>query len=133
MTDIKPGDEVRVLKRRSRHDPFPADGYAATVTKVGRKYATATYEVTGTDSSGGERRYERSVEFDMETGIERGHSSMSGYYVRSPEQFERDKRRAAARDLLRDHGIEFSQRHPLPTLEQLEELAAVVKHWDMEG
>lgn len=63
MSSLKPGDEVRVFGGSGRRDPGPPGGYPATVTRVARKYATATYT-----SGGG---YEWTVEFDMETGWER--------------------------------------------------------------
>jgi len=127
MADIKIGDEVRVLSNNSYH-PHPEGGYKATVTKVGRKYATATFPATR-KWLGREEQYERPVEFDMTTGIERdGHSSF-GYRVRTLAQLEQDERRAAAMATLTAHHIAIDYGHRL-TLEQIESLAEVVKTWD---
>ena len=131
MVDIKVGDEVRVFPPRSRRGASaPEGGHRGIVTKVARKYATATYEVTQT-WLGREETRPVTVEFDMETGYERGSDSQYGYSVRTPGQVELDRRRSAALTALRDRGIEFKPgREYRITLEQAEALAEVVKTWE---
>ena len=130
MTDIKAGDEVRVFSRNKYH-PAPEGGQVATVTKVGRRYAAAAWEVTeklwlGEDR---ERRAERTIEFDMETGYEKGTNSSYGRYVKTPAQLEVDAREDAAISSLLDRKIRLDFGHGL-TLEQIEALAEVVKSWE---
>lgn len=131
MTEIKVGDEVRILKHRSRHDSFPEDGYTGIVTKVARKYATATYTRQRTAYPAGP--VEDTVEFDMQTGKvrERGdYASNYSLYVRTAEQYEADQRHNAAFAALRERGVLLeTARHPF-TLEQIEALAEVVKTWE---
>ena len=128
MTDIKIGDEVRVFPTRYRRGASaPEGGHRGTVTKVARKYATATYEKTQT-WLGREETRPVTVEFDMETGMERDRDSQYGYSVRTPGQVELDLRRNAALTALRASGIEFRPgREYRITLEQAEALAEVVK------
>ena len=126
MTDIKIGDKVRVLSNNSYH-PHPEGGYQATVVKVGRKYATATFPMTR-KWLGREESYERTVEFDMTTGNERGGHSSIGYRVRSLAQLEQDERRAAAMVTLTAHNVKLEETwNRRFTLEQVEALAEVVK------
>ena len=131
-TDIKVGDEVRVLSNNSYH-PHPEGGYRATVIKVGRKYAAATFTTTR-KWLGREESYEQTVEFDMATGVERDGGFSIGHRVRTLAQLEQDGRRAAAVDTLTAHRVklETDYRHPF-TLEQIEALAEVVKTWDAES
>ena len=129
MTSFKPGDEVRVLRSRShRRGPVPPEGgYRGTVTSVGRKYASAVFEeiLTHPDSAG-ERRRDREISFDMETGIVR--ADTDGWYVRTPEQLDRDERRKATLFLLGEHGIEIKLGYANSlTLEQIEALAEVAR------
>lgn len=131
MSAMRAGDEVRVFSR-SRHQPAPEGGWPGRVTRVGRKYATAEYETQDPDYAGGTRVSLRTVEFDIETGDERGDRTQTGKYARSPEQVERGKRRAYAVAALSTCGIELRSSHRLTT-EQIEQLAAVVKTWDQEG
>lgn len=132
MPDIKVGDEVRVLKRgRSRYEAFPEGGYTGTVTKVARKYATATYVRERTAYPPGP--VEETVEFDMETGKLRSgtdYSSNYGLYVRTPEQYEAEQRRSAAMTALGGHGVNLDAMRYRFTLEQIEALAEVVKSWE---
>ena len=125
MTDIKIGDEVRVIDRSPYHKN-PEGGHPATVVKVGRKYATATYETTHTDFRGKERRTERAVEFDMATGREKGSNTNYGLRVETPEQAELAARKSAADAALLARKIRLDFGHGL-TLEQIEALAEVVK------
>ena len=128
MADIKPGDEVRVLNTRGS---FPKDGYAGIVTKVARKYATATYIRQRTAYPAGP--VEETVEFDMQTGQARENYTTSyGIYVLTAEQRERDQRREAANTVLTARKIRLDFGHGL-TLEQVESLAEVVKTWDQEA
>jgi len=121
--NLKIGDEVLILCRM-RYPESPEENYRGAVTKVGRKYATVTYEKTRRDWRGNEVRDHCTIEFDMETGNERGSTSHYGSYVRTFEQFELDQRRKAAEKILFTAGvsIDYSQR---VTLEQIEALAEV--------
>lgn len=127
MTYIQPGDEVRILKHRGRHDTFPEGGYTGTVTKVARKYATATYVRHRSAWPAGP--VEEAVEFDMETGKPRDEGRHYGIYVRTAEQYERDQRHSAAVAAVRASGIQLDARRKF-TLEQIEALAEVVKTWE---
>lgn len=128
-TDIKVGGEVRVLTH-NRYRKFPEGGYQGTVIKVGRKYATAEYEVTAM-FMGREETFRRTIEFDMADGEERGSSYRSGDYARTPRQLERDERRNKALLLLKDKGVELNfRRENSLALDQIESLAEVVKSWD---
>ena len=131
-TDIKVGAEVRVFSNSSYH-PNPEGGYRATVVKVARKYATATFPMTR-KWVGREESYEQTVEFDMTTGIERdGHSSF-GYRVRTLAQLEQDARRAAAMEVLTANHVKLEEfRVRRFTLEQVEALAEVVKTFDADA
>lgn len=119
MTDIKVGDEVRLVTYSSRRGrETPEGGHRGTVTKVGRKYATAAFEDAG-----------REVSFDMETGAERG--DYGSYYVRTPAQVEADERRHAAVALLKEAGFEVRLGHR-PDGELIERLAATALDWAAE-
>lgn len=105
MISLHVGDEVRVFSR-TRHNPSPEGGWAGNVIKVGRKYATAAYEWQSSFSDGTTRL---TVEFDMETGIERGSNTIHTLYVRTPEHGDhhlspRGRRRRCRKDLSRRHG-----------------------------
>jgi hypothetical protein len=130
MADIKVGDEVRVLKHRNRYSSFPAEGYAGTVTKIARKYATATYTRQRTAYPAGP--VEDTVEFDMQTGRVRDGSTNYDIYVQTAEQYERDQRLSAAIAALTARKIQLDFGHGL-TLEQIEALAEVVKTFDGAG
>ena len=123
MTDIKVGDEVRILKHRNRHDQFPEDGYTGTVTNVARKYATATYTRQRTAWPAGP--VEDTIEFDMQTGKVRDEGRHYGIYIRTAEQYERDQRHSAAIAVLREAGFEVRLGHR-PDGELIEKLAATV-------
>jgi hypothetical protein len=126
--DIKTGDEVRVFSRNKYH-PGPEDGQVATVTKAGRRWATAAWEVMERYCFGGERSAERTIEFDMETGYEKGANSSYGRYVKTPAQVELDARENAAVASLLARKIRLDRGHGL-ALEQIEALAEVVKSWE---
>jgi hypothetical protein len=134
MELVKVGDEVRITPRRSsKYDTTPEGGYAGTVIKVARKYATAAF-VLAYESGGQQRRMDKTVEFDISTGIERGAFNQQGYLVRTPEQIERDNRESAAHAVLRDRGIEFRLgRSRSFSLELLEALAEVVRTFESEA
>jgi|SRR5215469_9226333 len=134
MTGLQIGDEVRIFSH-SRYYPAPAGGWAGIVTKVGRKYATASYETQDTNSWSRETSTSRrTIEFGMEIGIERGGTSSTSLYVRTLEQVADDSRKAAALAALRAHGIEISlARDSAVTTQQIEQLAGVVKTWDQKG
>lgn len=122
--NVKEGDEVRVfLWRRSD----PEGGNRATVTKIGRKYATATWGEARL-WLGREEAVQRSIDFDMETGNERNGRThgTGGSYVRTLEQVALDERRRAAAKALFTAGISISDPSRF-TLEQVEVLAEVAK------
>jgi hypothetical protein len=129
VSDYKVGDEVRVFLR-NRYVTGPDGGFVGTVTKVGRRYATATYERTSTDYRG-ERTITVPVEFDMETGHEKGDSYGNGLRVKTPEQLLLDERRDAALAVIKAAGIEFrpGREHGVTTA-QIEALAEVVRGWE---
>ena len=119
MTDITVGAEVRVIGRGA-----PDGGYRATVVKVGRKYATATYIRQRTAYPAGP--VEETFEFDMTTGREKGSTSNYSSRAETPEQVELTARKSAAELVLRDRKIRLDFGHGL-TLEQIEALAEIVK------
>ena len=121
MDDIKEGDEVRVFLW---HRTDPEGGHRATITKTGRKYATASWEVP----HGIGKTVPQSIEFDMETGAERNGRTRGsgGSYVRTLEQVALDERRRAAEKALFTAGISIN--YPARfALEQVEALAEVAK------
>ena len=120
MTPIKPRDEVRVLSNHP-YRRTPEGGYRGTVTNVARKYATATYRI-GTES-----HHERTIEFEIATGLERGSVGNYGTYVRTPEQVEMETRRRDAIALLLVHKIRLEPAGHGLSLEQIEALAEVAK------
>jgi hypothetical protein len=122
---LKPGDEVRVYERNIYRNG-PEGGLAARVSKVGRKYATAAYEVVTTDWHGEPKRKERTIEFDMETGREKGSQSNYGAYIKTPEQADLDVRQQSAIATLLTRKIRLDSGHSL-TLEQIEALAEVAR------
>lgn len=132
MTTFTVGQEVRILSRRSRYSRVPEGGYVGTVVKVGRKYATATYVIVSEGYGDGEQRRERTIEFDIRTGIERGASSSYGDYVKTPEQLEAGKRQAQALATLKAAGFETRRGHH-PSPELVEALAEVVRTFTTEG
>jgi hypothetical protein len=132
MTEIKTGDPVRILTHHRRYDSFPADGYEGTVTKVARKYATATYVRQSTAYPAGP--VTETVEFDIKTGSVRpgtDHGINYGLYVRTAERYEREQRQSASLALLKEAGFEVRLgRHPDGEL--IERLAAAVLDWTAE-
>lgn len=130
MASLQKGDEVRVFSRSRYQQRAPEGGWIGSVTRVGRKYATAEYE-TQDGQGDGVRTSRRTIEFDLASGNERGDRTQNGKCVRTPEQVEDGKRRADALDALKAWDIEFRLgRHHDVTTEQLEQLAAVVRTWD---
>jgi hypothetical protein len=136
MTDIKVGDEVRVLPTRHtlRRQPqwrLSAEGYRGTVIRTGKKYATATYEYIWT-VDGTETRRTGEIVFDMESGCQRGSNE---FYVRTPEQLARTERLKTALFHLENVGVEVSSAaRLLLTVEQIEALAEVAKTFtEQEG
>lgn len=114
--DIKPGDEVRVFPGRWRRvGKTPEGGYPGTVTGVARKYATAAYTVPYADGTPGGT--ERTVEFDMQTGRERGQDGTYGALVKTPAMAVRDALQAAALASIKEAGFEIRLGHrPSPEL-----------------
>jgi hypothetical protein len=129
MTGYEVGQEVRVFEHR-RGVRNPDDGYPGTVTKVGRKYGTAEYDITTTNWNGEPHVWHRSVVFCLDSGTERDGGSYA-VKVRTPAQVAEDQRRSAALSVIKSAGIEFRiGRERRFTLEQVEALAEVVKGWD---
>ena len=130
MTEIKVGDEVRVFLRNPYH-PDPEGGHVGEVTKVGRRYAAATYQRIGTNWRNEPETVTVTIEFDMETGYERGDNYGNGRRVKTPVQLILGQRRDAALAVIKAAGIEFHlDREYNVTLEQIEALAEVVKGWE---
>ena len=126
MTSYKEGDEVRVFPVSHRRRSQSPEGYPGTVTKTGRKYGTAVFEVPWT-IGGKERTQQCEIAFDMTNGMQRG---VTEYRVRTAEQIKLDQRREVALFIVKDAGIEFSfGRERFLTLEQIEALAEVVRNW----
>lgn len=123
--DIKTGDEVRVTEGGGRRGSSPPGGWAGRVTRTGRKYAAAEYEVTWVGHSGRPERSTRTIEFSMETGIERNSVSNFAGHVRTPGQVAEQARRDAARDTLFKAGISVNGLFERLSVEQWEALAAV--------
>ena len=121
MTTIKAGDEVRVFAARPDDDGKPG-----IVTRVGRKWATATYEAVLHDWRGNEDRRQREIEFCIADGFERGDQFGNGYRVRTLAQVALDEREAAAVKVLRDAGISLDARRHF-SLDQIEALAEVAR------
>ena len=119
--NIKEGDEVHVFLWSRRN---PEGGHPATVTKIGRKYATATWEA----QYGYGKTIPQSIEFDMETGTQRNSRTVGsgGSYVRTLEQVALDERRRAAEKALFTAGVSINYPDRF-TLEQVEVLAEVAK------
>lgn len=130
--DMKPGDEVRIFTGNKYH-PAPGGGWVGTVAKVGRKYATATYEVTGLryGTWGGEETTTRTIEFDIATGLERDSRGSRGLTVKTPAQIARDERHGKAMVILWDAGLEMRTGHRL-TLELAEALAATIEAFERD-
>jgi hypothetical protein len=129
MSDYKVGDEVRVFADR-RH-PNVEGGYPGKVTKVGRKYGTAEYEVATQDWRGNPGSDRRTIEFSLDDGRERGSSSYYAATVRTTAQVAEDRRHRNAVAVLAAAGIEFrAGRERRFTLGQVEALAEVVKGWE---
>ena len=126
MDTIKVGDQVRIIGS-NLYRKSPEAGHRATVIKVGRKYATATYTRMRTAHPAGE--VTETIEFDITTGREKGSTSNYGARVETPEQVELRARQSAAEDVLSTRKIRLDFGHGL-TLEQIEALAEVVKTWE---
>lgn len=92
------GDVVRVFSpRQRRRDDGPQEGREARVTKVARKYATAEYDLD---------RYAQVIEFDIETGRERGSEGSYSRYVLTPAQVDARNQYAEAIGTLKEAGLE---------------------------
>ena len=124
MSTVKIGDEVRVF--RSRRCGDDEGGIPAKVTKVGRKWGTAAYEVDVHDWRGNTSRRTEAIEFGLETGYERGDQFGNGYQVKTLERLEQERRSVAAVTSLRKAGISFDG-VPFRHVEFLEALAEVAK------
>lgn len=114
---LKVGDEVRVFDVNGNRLGQPEGGWVGTVTKVGRKLVTIQ---TG-DGYNGEKQYRLE---DQMANDNYGHRRF-----KTLEQAAQDERRAEAMDVLRNAGINFGYRAIPFTVDQLEELAALVQSW----
>lgn len=115
MTEIKPGDEVRVFYGDGRRtDP---EGKPGEVVKVGRTLVTIR-------CNGFEQQYR------IDTGRLNDRYGNTAYFV-TPADLEKANRKDAAVALLREAGFEIRLgRHPDPGL--IERLAATVLDWAAE-
>ena len=116
--NIKPGDELRVIIPGNRYrSGSPEGGHPAVVTKVGRKYGTVEYDNDGRA---------RAIEFDLQTGRERGSASNYAARVETVAEAELGIRYATARKALFDAGVSILYDNRL-TLEQFEAVAAIAR------
>ena len=121
MSDYQVGQDVQIFERITGRRDILAT-HTGHVAKVGRKYGTAEYMVSG---------HVRSVEFDLADGKERGFGGDWATTVRTVAQMAEDRRYALALSAVKAAGIEF--RFGLErrlTLRQIEALAEVVKDWE---
>jgi hypothetical protein len=125
MPDVKMDDEVRIVVR-NHYRKMPEGGYVGKVTKVGRKYATAAYTVMTKDWHDKLVGSERTIEFDMETGRERGNPGNYAAEVITPAEAERRARHATALSVLQERKVRLESGHGM-SLEQIEALAALVE------
>jgi hypothetical protein len=116
VSGYKVGDEVRVLDINNRH---PEGGWPGEVVKVGRTLVTVAY--LGAFTRDG------TEQFRIDTG--RKNDDYGHYRIETPEQVAEVARRKAAVALLRERGVELSNRATF-TLEQIEALAEVVRNWE---
>lgn len=110
---LKVGDEVRVFDGRS------ARGEPATVVKVGRKLVTVNGPAT----------YSRDEVFRLDEQTFNGPAYGHGRWFKTFEQVAEGERMQAAMDVLTNAGISFGWRAIRFTVDQLEELAALVQGW----
>ena len=122
--NVTAGDEVRVFDVNGRRMGQPEGGWPGTVVKVTPSRAYIVYA-----GIYGIRARETGEPFALEDGckIDR----MRHRRFKTLEQADRDQRMAAARLLLRLHGIVLDLRHAL-SLEQAEALAEVAAAWELE-
>jgi predicted RecA/RadA family phage recombinase len=116
------GQEVRIFHGRR----FAEVGTPGTLTKVGRKWATASYEAEVHDWRGNTSREQREIEFGILNGYERGDSFGTGYIVMTLPQVAAKDRMKGAESVLREHRVELRTGHSL-TLEQVEAIAAILR------
>lgn len=115
MIDIQEGDEVRVYDVNGSRRGQPEGGWVGTVEKVGRTLAHIDYP----GGHGAEQ-------FRLSDG--RRNDRYGHQYFRTLAQADEWDRRVSAASILRDRGVELSNRHSF-TLEQIEALAEVVQAW----
>lgn len=123
--------EVRILSA-NRYHPSPDGGWVGKVTKRGRRYATATYTKEVSNWRGELETYERVIEFDMDTGIERGGTRYNSDRVCTPEQLEQEARHDVAMATLKDAGLEMRTGRTL-SLGLAEAVAAVIETFGQGG
>jgi hypothetical protein len=112
VNDYKVGDEVVVYANTRPGGP----GQPGEIVKVGRTLLHIRY-------GGHEQAFRMDTQCTNE--VQYGH----GTYFRTPEEDALVKRRADAERLLRERGVELSNRATF-TLEQIEALAEVVRNWE---
>lgn len=115
MSDIQVGDEVRVYDVNGRRQGQPEGGWAGTVEKVGRSLVYIDYP-----------RGRGAEPFRLSD--QRRNDSYGHQYFRTLAQAEEWDRRSDAVGVLRERGVELSNRYSF-TLEQIEALAEVVQMW----
>lgn len=119
MLNVKPGDKLFVVIRQGRGGQTR---YPAVVGRVRRTLFEVVCE-----------RAVYSGDYRLENGYRNGESS-SGYgptYVITPEEADKRDRRVRALDTLVRARIRLDYGHAL-TLDQVEQLAAVVAGWQDE-
>lgn len=114
---VKVGDEVRVFDINARRRGQPHGGWVGTVVKVGRILAHVEYQG-------------RTQTFELSTGYR--NDNYRHQHFETLEQVDVNARCKTAVDVLRERGVELSNRRSF-TLEQIEALAEVVKTWTEEA
>lgn len=117
MGDIKLGDEVRVFDVNGSRMGQPEDGWPGKVVRVGRKLVDITY--------GG--RVQTFTIADRLSSDRYNHQ-----YFQTPEEAALDARRDEALKTLRDRRVSLGHGKTF-TVEQIEQLAALVRSFDKEA
>lgn len=123
-SQVQPGDEVRVFDVNGRRMGQLEGGWPGRVVKVGR---TRVYIAYAGAAFG---KQEAGEPFSLETG--KRIDAYGHRWFKTLAQAEQDARREAARKILRDHGIILDWDRQF-SVEQAEQLAAVVQGWDSAG
>lgn len=122
---LQVGDEVRVYgygRSRNRTASGEPLGEPGTVTRVGRTLIDV--QVNG---------YGQTLTFRLDTQQWNDPNYSHRHHFQTLEQVALAERRATAVAVLHTYGIRVDGRDFKPSVEQLEELAAVVQTWPWEG